>query len=127
MNSTPSSGKVEGLIGEASGRITGDSGQEATGRARQGLADASRTATETLRDAADIADDVRARGLVRMIAPLEHMPPSVYLAAMLGSILFSLMLYLTGRRWAGIFVGLWAPTFLNVGMYLKQLQPSRAG
>ena len=51
MNSTPSSGKVEGLIEEASGRITGDSGREATGRARQGLADASRTATETLRDA----------------------------------------------------------------------------
>jgi uncharacterized protein YjbJ (UPF0337 family) len=123
MSSTPSSGKVEGLMEEASGRITGDSGREATGHARQGLADASRTAKETLRDAAD----VQAGGLVRMFAPLEHMAPSVYLAAMLGSILFSLMLYLTGRRWAGIFVGLWAPTFLNLGMYLKQLQPSRAG
>ena len=29
--------------------------------------------------------------------------------------------------WAGIFVGLWAPTFLNLGMYLKQLHPSREG
>ena len=47
MNSTPSSGKVEGLIEEASGRITGDSGREATGHARQGLADASRTANDT--------------------------------------------------------------------------------
>jgi hypothetical protein len=39
----------------------------------------------------------------------------------------SVSLYLTGRRWAGIFVGLWAPTFLNLGMHLKQLHPSRAG
>jgi hypothetical protein len=24
-----------------------------------------------------------------------------------------------------IFVGLWAPTFLNLGLYFKQLRPSR--
>jgi hypothetical protein len=31
------------------------------------------------------------------------------------SILISLALYLTGRREAGIFVGLWAPTILLLG------------
>ena len=31
------------------------------------------------------------------------------------SILISLVLYLTGRREAGIFVGLWAPTILLLG------------
>ena len=34
------------------------------------------------------------------------------------SILVSLALYMTGRREAGIFVGLWAPTILNLGQSL---------
>ena len=34
------------------------------------------------------------------------------------SILISLFLYLSGRREAGIFVGLWAPTVLNLGQSL---------
>ena len=34
------------------------------------------------------------------------------------SILLSLFLYLSGRREAGIFVGLWAPTVLNLGQSL---------
>lgn len=36
----------------------------------------------------------------------------VYVAGTVLSILISLALYLTGRRDAGIFVGLWAPTIL---------------
>jgi hypothetical protein len=34
------------------------------------------------------------------------------------SILISLFLFVSGRREAGIFVGLWAPTVLNLGQSL---------
>ncbi|HKH75548.1 MAG TPA: hypothetical protein VKA51_01165 [Rubrobacteraceae bacterium] len=42
----------------------------------------------------------------------------IYVGGTLLSILLSLALYLTGRREAGIFVGLWAPTILNLGQSL---------
>ena len=35
-----------------------------------------------------------------------------------GGTLLSIVLYMTGRREAGIFVGLWAPTILNLGQSL---------
>jgi hypothetical protein len=35
-----------------------------------------------------------------------------------GGTLISLALYVSGRREAGIFVGLWAPTILNLGQSL---------
>jgi len=37
---------------------------------------------------------------------------------LLSTILLSLALYTAGRREAGIFVGLWAPTILNLGQSL---------
>ena len=43
---------------------------------------------------------------------------SIYLGGTLVSILISLFLYLSGKREAGIFVGLWAPTVLNLGQTL---------
>ena len=42
----------------------------------------------------------------------------IYVGGTLLSILVSLALYLSGRREAGIFVGLWAPTILNLGQSL---------
>ena len=42
----------------------------------------------------------------------------IYVGGTLLSILISLALYVTGRREAGIFVGLWAPTILNLGQTL---------
>jgi hypothetical protein len=42
----------------------------------------------------------------------------IYVGGTLLSILISLALYITGRREAGIFVGLWAPTILNLGQSL---------
>jgi hypothetical protein len=42
----------------------------------------------------------------------------LYVGGTLLSILISLALYMTGRREAGIFVGLWAPTILNLGQSL---------
>ena len=44
----------------------------------------------------------------------------VYLGGTLLSILISLYLYTSGRRETGIFVGLWAPTVLNLGQTLVE-------
>jgi hypothetical protein len=42
----------------------------------------------------------------------------IYIGGTLLSIVLSLVLYTTGRREASIFVGLWAPTILNLGQSL---------
>jgi hypothetical protein len=42
----------------------------------------------------------------------------IYLGGTLVSILISLALYATGKRETAIFVGLWAPTILNLGQTL---------
>jgi hypothetical protein len=44
----------------------------------------------------------------------------IYVGGTLISILISLVLYLSGRREAGIFVGLWAPTILDLGQSLLE-------
>ena len=44
----------------------------------------------------------------------------LYAGGTLTSILISLALYLTGRREPAIFVGLWAPTILNLGQSLLE-------
>lgn len=56
---------------------------------------------------------------------IENLPSSVYYGGVLGSILLSMVLYLSGKKEAGIFVGLWAPTILNLGLYNKLLRPSQ--
>ncbi len=56
---------------------------------------------------------------------IENLPSSVYYGGVLGSIVISIAMYLSGRRHAGIFVGLWAPTILNLGLYNKLLRPSQ--
>jgi hypothetical protein len=42
----------------------------------------------------------------------------VYVVGTLVSIVLSLILFLRGNRNEGIFVGLWAPTILNLGQTL---------
>jgi hypothetical protein len=42
----------------------------------------------------------------------------IYVGATLISILISLGLYFSGKRETAIFVGLWAPTILNLGQTL---------
>jgi hypothetical protein len=42
----------------------------------------------------------------------------IYVGGTLISILISLYLFVSGRRESGIFVGLWAPTVLNLGQTL---------
>ena len=44
----------------------------------------------------------------------------IYIGGTLISILLSLALYATGRRESAIFVGLWAPTILNLGQSLLE-------
>ena len=46
------------------------------------------------------------------------MAKGIYVGGTLVSILISLALYATGRRESAIFVGLWAPTILNLGQSL---------
>ncbi len=46
------------------------------------------------------------------------MGKGVYVGGTLLSILISIYLYASGKREAGIFVGLWAPTILNLGQTL---------
>ena len=45
---------------------------------------------------------------------------SIYVGGTLLSVLLSLALYLSGRRETAIFVGLWAPTILNLGQSLGE-------
>ena len=44
----------------------------------------------------------------------------IYVGGTLLSIVLSLALYFSGRREAAIFVGLWAPTILNLGQTLVE-------
>ncbi len=44
----------------------------------------------------------------------------IYLGGTLLSVLISLSLFLSGRRESGIFVGLWAPTVINLGQSLLE-------
>ena len=44
----------------------------------------------------------------------------IYIGGTLLSILISLYLYLSGKRESAIFVGLWAPTVLNLGQTLVE-------
>ena len=45
---------------------------------------------------------------------------SIYVGGTLISILISLYLYLSGKRESGIFVGLWAPTVMQLGRTLLE-------
>ncbi|HEY6752968.1 MAG TPA: hypothetical protein VI027_16790 [Rubrobacteraceae bacterium] len=50
----------------------------------------------------------------------------IYLGGTLLSILLSLYLFTSGRRETGIFVGLWAPTVLNLGQTLLEGEETSA-
>ncbi len=60
-----------------------------------------------------------------MFSSFERMPSSLYYIGTLGSIAASLYLFMTGRRWEALFVGLWPPTILNAALFYKILHPSR--
>jgi hypothetical protein len=56
---------------------------------------------------------------------LETIPNSTYYFAMVGSIFASLWLFVSGKRWESLFVGLWAPTIITSAMFYKLIHPSR--
>lgn len=52
----------------------------------------------------------------------SKLPAAPYMAAVAASIVASAALFASGRRLGALFVGLWAPTVLNMGIYNKLLQ-----
>ena len=61
-------------------------------------------------------------GMERVLTAFEEMPPATYVAAVGASLLASAALMLLprerSRHWS-LFVGLWAPTILNLGLYSR--------
>jgi hypothetical protein len=55
---------------------------------------------------------------------MEKMPSSFYYWAVIGSIVGSAALMLMGKSRLAMFVGLWPPTLLNLGLFNKILRPS---
>lgn len=49
----------------------------------------------------------------------ESYSPSIVMGLTLGSIVLSLLLYLRRSRESAIFVGLWAPTILSLGLFYR--------
>jgi len=62
----------------------------------------------------------RVQGIKQTLKEVEHMNggKGIYVGGTLISILISLALYFSGKRETAIFVGLWAPTILNLGQTL---------
>ena len=60
------------------------------------------------------------QGPKRTLKEVKHMNggKGIYVGGTLLSILISLALYFSGKRETAIFVGLWAPTILNLGQTL---------
>lgn len=56
---------------------------------------------------------------------LENIPAPVWMTLSLGSIVASMILFMTGRKWAALFVGLWPPTIVNLGLFARLLRPSQ--
>ncbi len=59
-----------------------------------------------------------------MFSFMENIPNSFYYFGMIGSVITSLWLFLSGKRWESLFVGLWAPTIITASMFYKLLRPS---
>src|SRR5215212_844776 len=62
----------------------------------------------------------RVRGFYQTLKEVDNMNggKGIYVGGTLISILISLALYFSGKRETAIFVGLWAPTILNLGQSL---------
>lgn len=61
----------------------------------------------------------------RVSAMLEQLPTQFYSWLVVGSILLSALLMLTGRWRAALFVGQWPPTIAILAVLYKQLRPSQ--
>lgn len=52
----------------------------------------------------------------------EDLPNEAYVGATVASIVLSLLLYARGNKQAAQFVGLWAPTIINLGLFFRLLR-----
>src|SRR5262249_6831007 len=82
------------------------------------------TATSTRMRAASPSDSPRSEHAEGMVArtieqQTAKLPSDLFLWAAGGSIIGSLFLQFAGRKEESLFVGLWAPTFLILGLYNK--------
>lgn len=87
------------------------------------------TASEMANQASDMARNMTSGQtddtMSGMFSFMENIPTPAYYFAMIGSIAASLYLFLSGKRWESLFVGLWAPTIITSSMFYKLLRPSR--
>jgi hypothetical protein len=60
-----------------------------------------------------------------LMGQIESLPASAYYWGAIGSIGVSALLMLLGRKNLAVFVGLWPPTIALLGLFNKQLHPSR--
>jgi len=56
---------------------------------------------------------------------MEKVPTPVYYWAGMGSILASLVFYVSGKKDAALFVGQWPPTFFILAVLYKSVRPSQ--
>lgn len=65
-----------------------------------------------------------ATGVAGVMSQVEQLPASAYYWVALGSIGASALLMLMRLRTLSIFVGLWPPTILLLGLFNRTLEPS---
>jgi len=72
-----------------------------------------------------VKEMAQVRPLRQVMEVQEEVPLSVYYAGLIGSIALSLSLFLSGRKWASLFVGLWAPMIISSALFYKLFRPSK--
>ena len=77
-----------------------------------------------MRDVRELTRESAVQPVEQFFESMENIPSSTYYMALAGSVALSLGLFMSGRRWESIFVGLWAPTLLTAGLFYKLLRPS---
>jgi hypothetical protein len=101
-----------------------DQAKDTMRRAMESEKDAARNLGSQTADAfRSVAhDDNPTEGFV---AIWEKVPTNMYFMAAAGSVLISLVLMLSGKQRAALFVGQWPPTMIALALMNKLLHPSR--
>lgn len=83
---------------------------------------------QTITDNTDVDELLRgerhAPGMRQAEQLAEQIPTDAFIAATGISILAAVGLYLKGHKHGAIFVGLWAPTIINLALMLRLVRPS---
>ncbi|MGQ0606973.1 MAG: hypothetical protein ACT4OQ_00715 [Chloroflexota bacterium] len=85
--------------------------------------------TQTITDRTDfdalLGGERHAPGMRQAEQLAEQIPTDAYIAATGVSIAAAIGLYLRGHKHGAIFVGLWAPTIINLALMLRLVRPSQ--